>query len=288
MVDGVVVLDASPLRDSIGNPSLIAPACGNGAAFERRGIAGRDLVEAALTGIPSSLDLSFDDPGISLLTQPFIRAFKTPCDPMAARVLGNGLGVLLVTDTPFSRGFLSKNAAVTPSDPAMRDASAVRLGEVAFATVQGIDASVAQSPQSDSWLVAGRTVLPGWLIFLAGVATLAPGLFALRSETTKLAFRVVFSAVFLVVLYDEPEIALFIFALPNLLPPSTPKKYLTLTLIPFAVLMAAGLLCLVRGQVTGSWLSVWLWAGIAAGIAMLYLSPGGGRKAPARSRKGKR
>ena len=154
--------------------------------------------------------------------------------------------------------------------------------------MQGVDASVPVSPQSDSWLVAGRTVLPGWLVFGLGIATLVPGLLTLRSQPAKLALRVAYAAVFTLVLYHEPEIALFTFALPNLLPPSVPRKYLTLAFIPFWLLAAAGILCLFRGQVTGSWLSVWLWAGILGGIALLYFSAAPGRKAPARSKRGKR
>lgn len=288
LVDGVVVLDASPLRDSPGEPSLIAPACANDVSAGRRGIAGRDLVAGALGGIPSSIDVSFDDPGISLLTQPFIRAFRTACDPLAARPMAASLGVIQVADAGFSRSFLSRGPTAPPRDPALRDNEAARLAELAFAAIQGIDASAPSLPQSDSWLVVGRSVWPGWLVFLLGLLTLVPGLFALRSQGTKLALRATQGALFTAVLYYEPEIALFSLALPNLLPPSAPKKYLAMALLPFALLLAAGGLCFIRGEVTGSWLSIWTWGGLAGCVALLYLAPGGGSKTPARARKGKR
>ena len=288
LVDGVVILDATPLRDSPTEPSLIAPACANGVPSDRRGIAGRDLVAAAVNGVPSTLDISFDDPGISLLTQPFIRAFRTACDPLAARAMAAGLGVIQVADASFSRSFLSRGGITPPKDPALLDNEAVRLGEVAFGAIQGIDAWSPSAPRSDSWLVVGRSVWSGWLIFLIGVLTLVPALVALRSDGTKLALRVVHGAIFTVALYYEPEVALFSLALPNLLPPSASKKYLTLALLPFVLLVAAGALCFIRGQVTGSWLSVWIWAGLLSSVAALYLTPGGGRKALSRSKKGKR
>jgi hypothetical protein len=252
-------------------------------------MAGRDLVAAAMGGVPSSVDVSFDDPGISLLTQPFIRSFRTKCDPLAARAMAARLGVIQVADVSYSRAFLTRDEGATPKDPALHDDAAVRLGEVAFAAIQGIDAATPALPQSDSWLVVGRTVWPGWLIFLAGLLTLVPGILALRSGGANLALRVAHAAVFTVTLYYEPEVALFVGALPNLLPPAAAKKYLTLALIPFAVLLSAGALCFLRGQVAGSWLSVWTWAGLLGSAALLYAIPGGGaRKAPAKPKRGKR
>jgi len=289
LVDGVVVLDASTLSESASEPSLIAPACANGAASDRRGIAGRDLVAAAVQGVPDSLDVAFDDPGISLLTQPFIRAFKTTCDPLVQTAMAARLGVIQVADVSFSRRFLARKAEAPSKDPALRDDAATRLGEVAFGTIQGIDGTATTLPQSDSWLVVGRSVWPGFLIFLLGLLTLVPGLIALRSEGTKLAMRVAHAGIFTVALYYEPEVTLFVSALPNLLPPSASKKLLAPALIPFLLLACAGGLCFVRGQVTGSWLPVWIWAALFAGPGLLYLTPGGGsKKAPAKAKRGKR
>jgi len=288
LVDGVVVLDASPLRDAATEPSLIAPACPSGMASGGRGIAGRDLVSAAVSAVPSSIDIAFDDPGISLLTQPFIRAFRTACVPLAARAIASRLGVVQVADASFTRSVLSRGAMAPPRDPALHDNEAVRLAEIAFAVIQGIDLWTPALPQSDSWLVVGRSVWPGWLLFLIGILTVVPGLFALRSGGTKLALRVAHGVIFTGALYYEPEVALFCLALPNLLPPSAPKKFLTLALLPFALLVSAGALCFVRGQVTGSWLSLWIWAGLLGSVGLLYLTPGMGKKTPARAKKGRR
>ena len=290
LIDGVVLLDASDLRVSAATPSIIAPACAQGAAFERRGIASRDLVSAALSGVPASLDFSFDDPGISLLTQPFIRAFRTRCDPTAGRATAHGLGVLLVADTSYSKTFLTSDVVMKPADPTLRDQGAVRLGEVAIAAVHGIDnspAASASSPRSDSWLVVGRSVWPGWLLFLLGLLTLIPGLVAVRADRRRLALRILYSVFFTWALYSEPEVALFAGSLPNLWPPTFGKKFLTLTLLPFGLLVSAGALGLVRGQVTGSWLSVWVWAALVAAFALLYASPSGERKAAAKAKRGK-
>jgi hypothetical protein len=288
LIDGVVVLEAADLSDAGPVPYLIAPSCARDTSSGKRGIAGRDMVAAALDNMPASLEFSFDDPGIGLLTQSFIRAFETECDPLAARAHASSLGVILVADRAFSASFLARNANVTPSGPSAPDHKAARLGEVAFATIQGVDHSAASSAQSDSWLVTGRSVWPGWLIVLAGIATLVPGLVALRSEGVRLAFRISWSSAFAAVLYAEPEVALFAGALPNLLPPSWPRRFLVLTLVPFGLLVSAGALGFVRGRVTGSWLAGWVWALLFAGFALLLGSFGARRKAAAKSRRGKR
>ena len=287
LIDGVVIIDASPLA-AAKDPALIAPSCPGEPPSFRRALAGRDLVAAAVSGLPGSLDVSFDDPGISLLTQPFIRAFRTDCEPLTARAAGAALGVIKLADRSFSRGLVVRSPATPAGDPAMRDDGAARLGEAAFGAVQGIDAATWPPPQSDSWLVLGRSVLPGWLIFSAGALSLVPGLLALRSGGTKLALRALSSAIFLTTLYHEPEIALFAGALPYLLPSSAPRKFFALALIPFGFLISAGALGFVRGQVTGTWLSIWIWAGLLLSIALVVALPGGGRKAPARARRGKK
>ena len=177
---------------------------------------------------------------------------------------------------------------VAAAGPVLRDDGAVRLGEVAFAAIQGADRSTPWSPQSNSWLVVGRSVWPGWLIFVLGILTLVPGLAALRSEGTGLALRIAYSAVFTAVLYGEPEVALFALILPNLLPPSVPKKFLAFALVPLVLLVLAGAMGFVRGRVQGSWLSVWEWVGLATCFAVLYVAPGGRRRAPARAKREKR
>jgi hypothetical protein len=287
-VDGVLLIDASATIDTSRAPALIAPACALAGTNERRSIATRDLVEAALGGVPASLDVSFDDPGINLLTQPFIRAFRTTCAPLAARALAHGIGVLIASDTSYSRRFLNPRPSGVPADVPTRDGGAARLGEVAFAATQGIDGTLFSLP-SDSWLVTGRVVLPGLVVFLLGLATLVPGLVAVRSEKRmKVGLRIAHAVTFVVVLFYEPEIALFALALPNLVPASLPRKYLTLALLPFALFIAAGAFCLARGQVTGSWLSLWMWAGLLGTVAWLYAAGSAGKKAPARAKRGKR
>lgn len=288
LVDAVVLLEAAPQETASPEPVLIAPACAGGLPSLRRGMAGRDLISAAWGGIPDSIEVAFDDPGISLLTQPFIRSFRTECDPLAARALAAQIGVIQVGDTSFSRKFLSKRPAAPTKDPALRDHAGARLGEVAFAALQGIDASSPMMPRADSWMVFGRSVLPGWVLFGLGLATLVPGLLALRGGGTRLALRSAYSAILVATLYYEPEAALFVGALPSLVPTSAPRKYLVLALLPLALLLAAGGLGAVRGQVTGSWLSGWIWAGWASGFGLLFASPAGFKKAPAKPRRGKR
>ena len=128
---------------------------------------------------------------------------------------------------------------------------------------------------------------PGWLLFLLGLLSLIPGLVALRADRTKLSVRVLYSLLFTWVLYSEPEVALFAGIWPNLWPPTFRKKFLTLALLPFTLLVSAGVFGLVRGQVTGSWLSVWVWAGLVAALALLYASPGAPGKPAAKSKRGK-
>ncbi len=286
-IDGVVLINASPLLEPAGGPSLIVPACASGDSASGRGIASQDLVSAAMGGIPESMNVSFDDPGISLLTQPFIRTFETECDPGAAQALARSLGVIVVADRSYSEGFLSGKTHSSPASPAP-DPAASRLGEVALSALLGLDASIPSSPSSDSWLVVGRSVWPGWLVFALGVLTLIPGLFTLRSQGLRLGIRVFYSALFTIVVFFEPEIAVFSLGLPNLMPPNTSRKALTGSLTPLLLLVTAGLLGLFRGQVRGSWLSIWMWLGLLSCIVLLYVAPRPGRKASARAKRGKR
>ena len=123
---------------------------------------------------------------------------------------------------------------------------------------------------------------------MAGLLTLAPGLVSLRSQGVRFVARAIYSAVFSMVLFAEPEVAFFSGFLPNLLPPSAPRALLALTFVPFGLLVFGGALGFVRGQVTGTWLSVWEWTGLLGAFALLYVSPTAGRKPPAKSKRGKR
>lgn len=290
-VDGMIVVDVTSPAGTEAVPTFIAPACSNSSSPGEREMAGYDTLSAALRGPPRSMDLVFDDPGISIVTQPFIRAFKVDCDPTAARALGAGIGVVQIGDESYSRRFISGGTTAAKRETLTRDTDAARVGELALAILQGLDASVPASPQSDSWMVAGRTVLPGWLIFLVGLIALIPGLVVLRAQTMALGFRVTYSLIFGVVLYSEPEVAIFVGLLPSLFPPGSSKKLLTLTFVPLALLVFAGLFGLARNQVTGSWLSIWDWAGLILAFALLYATPGGskpGRRAQAKAKRGKR
>jgi hypothetical protein len=287
LIDGVVLIEASPWGGAGDGPSIIVPACGAGDNGSSRGLAGRDLVSAALSGLPESANVSFADPGISLLTQPFIRAFKTPCDPGAGRAIRDQLGVILIADAPFSRQFIS-GSGVAPSEPPTRDDAAAHLGAVALAAIQGIDASTPSNPQSDSWLVVGRSVWPGWFVFLLGLGTLVPGLVALRAQGLRLWIRAAYSALFTIVLFFEPEIALFSFGITNLVPPSASAKARAVSLAPLALLSAAGIVEFFRGEVTGSWLSIWLWLGLIGCLILLFAAPRPGRKSGTRGKRSKR
>lgn len=287
LVDGLFLIDATTLRASGGAPALVVPACGLTNPRGSRGIASHDFVESALRGIPADVEFSFDDPNIALLTQPFIRAFKTPCDPSAASALAAGVGVILATETPYSRRFLGPQST-SPIEAGPQDDAAVRLGELAFEAIRGVDGSVAPTPRSDSWLVVGRSVWPGWLIFLVGFATLIPGLVVLRADRTRLMLRGAYSVLFVLILYAEPEVALFAGLLPNLLPPTLPGRFLAPALLPLVLLVSAGGLGFVRGQVSGSWISLWVWFGLAAGLALVYASLARGKKSASKTKRGKK
>ncbi len=288
LVDGVILIEAASLGVASGTPSVIVPACPRGDGSSR-GLAGRDMVAAALGGIPVATEFSFDDPGISLLTQPFIRTFRTSCAGNAAAAVAAGLGVVQASETPYSRGFIRRaERDIKASDVPARDEAAVRLGEVAYAAALGVDSAAPTFRQSDSWLVVGRSVWPGWLVFFIGLATLAPGLLALRADRSRLTFRAAHAILFIILLYLEPEVSLFAGLLPNLLPPSLSGKLLGPALLPLFLLAASGALGFARGHVNGSWLSIWVWLGFTAAFVLLYLSMGRGKKPPAKARKGKR
>ncbi len=290
MVDGLILLDSGPPQTDALDPTLIAPACADGPGSNRRGIAGADFVAATLARAADGLEFSFDDPGISLLTQPFIRAFRTRCDAGAAKSIESGIGAVVISDRSYSRAFLSNGVAAGISDPLLKDEGAAKLGRLAFAALQGVDETPFPPRQSNAWLVVGRGVWPGWVLFFLGCATLVPGLVTSRSQSTAFGIRAAYSVLFLAALYYEPEIAVFAGLIPNLIPVGFPRKALLISLAPLAVLLAAGGLSFVRGQVTGTWLSAWMWLGMTAAIALLIASIGraSGKKAPAKAKRGRK
>jgi Peptidase family M28 len=287
LVDGVFLIDAATLRASGEVPSLIVPACDRANPRGSRGIASHDMVEAALAAIPMDASFSFDDPGIALLTQPFIRAFKTPCNPTAASAVAAGLGVILASETSYSQRFL-RPPDMNAMEAGARDDTAVRLGTLAFEAIRGLDGSVPPPRASDAWLVVGRTVWPGWLVFLLGVATLIPGLLFLSTLRTRFAFRAAYSVLFIVLLYVEPEVALFAGLIPNLFPPSLPAKFLPATFLPLLLLLLAGGFGFARGHVIGSWISPWFLPALVAAVLLLYASFGRGKKSAPRAKRGRK
>lgn len=287
LIDGVLILDAAPAGAAGSDPVVMAPACPGPGGGAGRSIAGADLIRAALAGLPEEPPVSFDDPGISLMTQPFLRAFRTRCDPLAARALAVGAEALTIGEIPFSRTALASPAAPASNEAAKRDEAGARLGNAAFQAFFGIDSAALPPARADSWLVVGRTVLSGWLIFLTGLAALLPGLFAARGDMKRLAIRLAYSALFGVFLFQEPEVGLFTGLLPSLVPAAWSRRALLVSFLPTALLVTAGALSWARGQVTGSWLSPWLWGCLTAALLTLFVTPGG-KKGPARARRGKK
>jgi hypothetical protein len=131
-------------------------------------------------------------------------------------------------------------------------------------------------------------VWPGWLVFLTGVATLIPGLVLLRVLRTRLAFRAAYSMLFIILIYLEPEVALFAGLIPNLFPPTLPPKFLPVALLPLLLLLLAGGLGFARGQVTGSWISPWFLPGLVAAVLLLYASFARGKKSAPRAKRGRK
>jgi hypothetical protein len=171
-----------------------------------------------------------------------------------------------------------------PSDVAERlDARALeRMGRAVLGTVRALDRAPVGPAADPHWFAAfGRVIGWSWLLGL-GAAAMLPALGSgLASGGWPFGLRVLQTALFGVLLWRDPVLALWLLLLPNALLPLSRRLFVLVSLAPALALLTLGVLAWWRGAVSGVWLQPWEIAVAALALVLsLFALP---RRAGARS-----
>jgi hypothetical protein len=143
-------------------------------------------------------------------------------------------------------------------------------------------APIRRDPDADWFSALGR-VASRWILLLAGVAALLPGLVhGWGRGGRRLVARAALSAVFAVLVWEDPLPALWILGLPVLVTGLSPRRPAWgLALLPAAGLVAIGAVAWARGFAHGTWLPLWYRGALV--VALLLSAVPAVSAAPGRS-----
>lgn len=237
------------------------------------------LVRAALAGSrDAGAPLGVGDPTLSWLYQPTVRAFRVRLYGDDLSFLQAGHPAVMVSDSSFSAFYPYYHQADDTADKL--DAAALgKMGRSVLGAARALDRAPRRSDDDRRWFAAlgrvfgatallamgGLSVLPG---IRAGIATGGPGF----------AARMLQAGLFAVLLWRHTVPALWVFLLPNLLPPLRRARWVVaLSLAPAAALVALGVAAWWRGAIGGVWLAPWELAIALAALVLAFLRPPGRR-----------
>jgi hypothetical protein len=248
----------------------------------RQVIAPAWLVSATLGGARTAgAPLGVGDPWLSWLYQAAVRTFRIGFYGDDLALLQAGVPAVFASDSSFTAFYPWYHQ---PGDTAdhLDAASLARMGEaVAGAVGAAARLPARQGPDPDWFAIFGR-VAPRWMLLLAGLIGLAPGLaraWSLGGVT--LAARLAQAALFAPLVWDNPVPALWVLLAPVLAGGLARRRLvLALALLPALALLALGSAAWARGFVHGTWIPAWQ-LGAAVGVLLLaavpMARPGAGR-----------
>jgi hypothetical protein len=254
-----------------GTPALQPLAYADPLRPGRHVIAPGWLVAAALSGARGAgAPLAVGDPWLSWLYQPAVRTFRASHYGDDLSFLQAGVPAAFVSDSSLSAFYPWYHKAGDTAD--RLDAAALgRMGEAVRGAVDEVArAPIRRDPDPD-WFAALGHVSSRWVLLLAGVAALLPGLVhGWGSGGRRLVARAALSAVFAVLVWEDPLPALWILGLPVLVTGlSARRPAWGLALLPAAGLVAIGAAAWARGFAQGTWLPLWYRGAV---VAALFLS----------------
>ena len=147
------------------------------------------------------------------------------------------------------------------------------MGEAVRGAVEEVArAPIRRDPDAD-WFAAFGRVASRWILLLAGVAALLPGLVRVwGSGGRRFYARVALSAVFAVLVWEDPVPALWILALPVLVTGlSSRRAAWGLSILPAVALVLLGAAAWARGFTHGTWLPSWYGVALAAALVLTAL-----------------
>lgn len=228
------------------------------------------LASAALAGArDAGSALGVGDPWLSWLYQPAVRTFRVGLYGDDLSFLQAGVPAIFASDSSFSAFYPWYHKA--GDTPDRLDATALaRMGEAVRGAVEAVvRAPIRRDPDAD-WFAAFGRVAPRWVLLMVGIAALSPGLLRGReSGGRRLLARLALSAIFGVLVWENPVPALWILALPVFLTGLSPRRAaLVASLLPAAALVALGGAAWWRGFVEGTWLPSWYIGAMAAALLL--------------------
>lgn len=278
--DLVAVLDIEMCGFGPGSPTLHPIAYADPLRPGGQTVAPGWLVRAVLQGARAAgAPLDVGDPLIGWLYQPAVRAFRVRLYGDDISFVQGGLPAVFLSDSSFAYFYPHYHRSSDTADKLSPEA----LERMARAVLGAIGAleRVPRGPAADPiWFAAGGWVLGAPVVLGLGVVSLVPGLLrGFRSRGRFLAARLVHGLLFLVLLWRHPVPAVWIFLLPNLLPPLLrPKLALPVGLLPGVAVLGLGLAAWLRSAgpegaaIAGVWPASWE-TGLAAVALLLAFVP---------------
>jgi hypothetical protein len=232
------------------------------------------LVSAALSGARGAgASLGVGDPWLSWLYQPAVRTFRVNYYGDDLSFLQAGIPAVFASDSSFSAFYPWYHQAADTAD--RLDAAALgRMGEAVRGTVDEVARAPIRRDADADWFAAFGHVAPRWVLLLAALVALLPGLVhGWGSGGRALLARAVLSAAFAVLVWEDPVPALWILGLPVLVTGLSPRRLpYGLSLLPAIALALLSAAAWARGFTGGSWLPLWYRASLVA-VAALCAMP---------------
>ncbi|HEY8147784.1 MAG TPA: M28 family metallopeptidase [Vicinamibacteria bacterium] len=228
------------------------------------------LVAAALSGARGAgAPLGVGDPWLSWLYQPAVRTFRVNHYGDDLSFLQAGVPAVFTSDSSFSAFYPWYHAAGDTAD--RLDAAALgRMGEAVRGAVDEIARAPIRRDADADWFSALGRVASRWILLLAGVAALLPGLVhGWGSGGRRFLARAGLSALFAVLVWVDPLPALWILGLPVLVTGlSSRRPAWGLSLLPAVALIGLGAAAWARGFAHGTWLPLWYRGALVAALLL--------------------
>jgi Peptidase family M28 len=233
------------------------------------------LVRAALAGSKDAgAPLGVGDPWLSWLYQPTVRAFRVRLYGDDLSFLQAGHPAVMVSDSSFSAFYPDYHEAGDTADKL--DAAALeRMGGGVLGALRALDRVPRGSDDDPRWFAALGRVFGASVLIAVGVLSILPGLRAgISTGGPGFAARMLQAGLFALLLWRHTVPVLWVFLLPNLLPPLRRARWvLVLSLAPAASLVAFGVAAWWRGVIGGVWLAPWELAIALGALVLAFLRP---------------
>jgi hypothetical protein len=240
------------------------------------------VVAAALRGARRrGAGFGTGDPWLGWLYQPGVRTVRVRLYGDDLALLQAGVPAVFAADSSFSAFYPWYHRAGDTADK-LDAASLARMGEAVVGAVEALAGAPRGPGRQPHWFAAfGRVVEAPWL-FALGAASLLPRVVRAALARGLPAGVLLQAALFGVLLWRHPVVAVWVFLLPNLLAGTAGRAATLLALAPFAALGVLALVASVRGFVGGLWFAPWELAVAAAALVLAWLTPGVRRAGRAR------